>query len=43
MILVKISKYLPSLLSVKETLALSFDDGVFSKGGLLDDKDDILQ
>ena len=28
--------------SVKETLVLSFDDVVFSKGGFLDDKNDIL-
>ena len=49
MILVKISKYFWSkflnifqvYFSVKETLVLSFDDVVFSKGGSLDDKNDI--
>ena len=42
MILVKISKYLSSLLFCKRDLSLSFDDVVFSKGGFLDDKNDIL-
>ena len=35
-------KYLSSQLSVKETLVLSSDDVVFSKGGFLDDKKVIL-
>ena len=43
MILVKYSKYLSSQLSVKETLVLSSDDVVFSKGGFLDDKKVVLQ
>ena len=34
MILVKNSKYLSSFLFCKETLVLSFDDVVFSKGRL---------
>ena len=41
MILVRTSKYLSSLL-LHKTLVLSFVDVVFSKGGFLDYKKDIL-
>ena len=42
MILVKISKYLSSLLFSKSDLGFTFDDLVFSKGGFLHHKNDIL-
>ena len=42
MILLKIPNIFPAYVFVKETLVLSFDDVVFTKGSFLDDKNVIL-
>ena len=39
----KVSNIFPNYFSVKETLVLSFDNVVFSKGAFLDHKNDILR